>query len=87
MKKTLFLMLCFLGLFALFHVSEARGYCPTRETVVCVRSINQCCSSRDCPGSDLCCRENCGNKCKRMYPRRTDGVEVFFDSRCKIDEY
>ncbi|XP_015923295.1 U15-lycotoxin-Ls1d [Parasteatoda tepidariorum] len=67
----------------IFCVAAARDYCPTKDPAVCVQALNECCKDSDCE-DQICCTENCGNKCKEPVPKRTNGERVTYGSKCEI---
>lgn len=49
-------------------------YCPAKSNDVCIRADNECCSNADCSSNQICCSENCGNKCYQPVSVKTTGT-------------
>ncbi|GFU26675.1 hypothetical protein NPIL_628881 [Nephila pilipes] len=65
---------------------QAANFCPRMPDYVCIQAVNECCEDLDCEDGEICCQENCGNKCREPVAERTNGEEVKPSSTCSIGQ-
>uniref|UniRef100_A0A482ZAF5 U12-Theraphotoxin-Sfo1b_1 n=1 Tax=Selenotholus foelschei TaxID=1905327 RepID=A0A482ZAF5_9ARAC len=65
MKNKVIIILFFVCILAVIHVSAQGGQCPPPDNRVCAHYHDQCTSDAKCPSGSLCCLQpGCGNECK-----------------------